>query len=71
MSTSSLILFNKPYGVQSQFRDDSNNDHTTLSQYFTDKSLRIAGRLDAGSGTGSGKCGSRKQRQQRHNDKER
>ena len=47
MPTSSLILFNKPYGVQSQFRDDSNNDHTTLSQYFTDKSLRIAGRLDA------------------------
>ena len=47
MSTSSLILFNKPYGVQSQFRDDSNNNHTTLSQYFTDKSLRIAGRLDA------------------------
>ncbi len=47
MSTSSLILFNKPYGVQSQFRDDSNNDHTTLSQYFADKSLRIAGRLDA------------------------
>ena len=28
----------------------------------------IAGRLDTGSGTGSGKCGSRKQRQQRHND---
>ncbi|GAF57705.1 LOW QUALITY PROTEIN: ribosomal large subunit pseudouridine synthase E [Psychrobacter sp. JCM 18902] len=47
MSTSSLILFNKPYGVQSQFRDDSNNDHTTLSQYFTDKSLRIAGSLMA------------------------
>ena len=47
MSTSSLILFNKPYGVQSQFRDDSNNDHTTLSQYFTDKALRVAGRLDA------------------------
>jgi len=47
MSTSSLILFNKPYGVQSQFRDDNNNDHTTLSQYFTDKSLRVAGRLDA------------------------
>ena len=41
MSTSTLILFNKPYGVQSQFRDDSNNDHTTLSQYFTDKSLRV------------------------------
>lgn len=47
MATSSLILFNKPYGVQSQFRDDSNNDHTTLSEYFTDKSLRVAGRLDA------------------------
>ncbi|ERL55469.1 pseudouridine synthase [Psychrobacter aquaticus] len=47
MSPSSLVLFNKPYGVQSQFRDDSNNDHTTLSQYFTDKSLRVAGRLDA------------------------
>ncbi|MGE6244756.1 pseudouridine synthase [Psychrobacter proteolyticus] len=47
MSTSSLILFNKPYGVQSQFRDDSNNDHTTLSQHFTDKALRVAGRLDA------------------------
>ena len=47
MSTSTLILFNKPYGVQSQFRDDSNNDHSTLSEYFTDKSLRIAGRLDA------------------------
>ena len=47
MSTTSLILFNKPYGVQSQFRDDTNNDHTTLSEYFTDKSLRVAGRLDA------------------------
>ncbi|MGP5495110.1 pseudouridine synthase [Psychrobacter celer] len=47
MPSSSLILFNKPYGVQSQFRDDSNNDHATLSAYFTDKSLRVAGRLDA------------------------
>ena len=47
MSTSSLILFNKPYGVQSQFRDDSNNTHSTLAPYFTDKSLRVAGRLDA------------------------
>lgn len=47
MPSSSLILFNKPYGVQSQFRDDSNNDHATLSPYFTDKSLRVAGRLDA------------------------
>lgn len=47
MSSSSLILFNKPYGVLSQFRDDNNNDHTTLADYFTDKSLRVAGRLDA------------------------
>lgn len=47
MSTSSLILFNKPYGVQSQFRDDGGNAHTTLAPYFTDKSLRVAGRLDA------------------------
>lgn len=47
MTTSSLLLFNKPFGVQSQFRDDSNNEFMTLSQYFTDKSLRVAGRLDA------------------------
>lgn len=47
MTTSTLVLFNKPYGVQSQFRDDSNNDHATLSNYFSDKSLRVAGRLDA------------------------
>ena len=47
MSTSRLVLFNKPFGVQSQFRDDDNNKHTTMSKYFDDKSLRIAGRLDA------------------------
>lgn len=47
MPTARIVLFNKPYGVQSQFRDDSNNDHTTLSEYFSDKSLRVAGRLDA------------------------
>ena len=47
MTTSSLILFNKPYGVQSQFRDDGGNAHSTLAPYFADKSLRIAGRLDA------------------------
>lgn len=47
MSTPSLILFNKPYGVQSQFRDDGGNAHTTLAPYFTDKTLRVAGRLDA------------------------
>lgn len=42
-----IILFNKPYGVQSQFRNDAGNNHATLADYFTDKSLRIAGRLDA------------------------
>ena len=47
MPTASIVLFNKPFGVQSQFRDDDNNKHTTLSEYFTDKSLRIVGRLDA------------------------
>lgn len=47
MTSSTLILFNKPYGVQSQFRDDTNNEHSTLSAYFSDKSLRVAGRLDA------------------------
>jgi len=43
----SVILFNKPFGVQSQFRDDGNNEFATLSRYFTDKTLRVAGRLDA------------------------
>ena len=42
-----LILFNKPFGVLSQFRSDDNNDFATLSEYFSDKSLRVAGRLDA------------------------
>lgn len=42
-----LILFNKPFGVLSQFRNDDNNDFATLSDYFTDKTLRVAGRLDA------------------------
>lgn len=42
-----LILFNKPYGVLSQFRNDDNNNFATLSDYFSDKSLRVAGRLDA------------------------
>lgn len=44
---SDVILFNKPYGVLSQFRADENNDFGTLADYFTDKSLRVAGRLDA------------------------
>lgn len=42
-----LILFNKPFGVLSQFRQDSNNSYATLGDYFDDKSLRVAGRLDA------------------------
>ncbi|MFW2176910.1 MULTISPECIES: pseudouridine synthase [unclassified Moraxella] len=42
-----LILFNKPFGVLSQFRQDDNNTFATLGDYFRDKSLRVAGRLDA------------------------
>lgn len=42
---SQLILFNKPYGVHSQFRKD-NEQMSTLADFFTDKRLRIAGRLD-------------------------
>ncbi|WP_019672181.1 pseudouridine synthase [Psychrobacter lutiphocae] len=43
----SLVLFNKPYGVQSQFSKDANNKFAPLSTFFSDKSLRVAGRLDA------------------------
>jgi 23S rRNA pseudouridine2457 synthase len=39
-----LVLFNKPFQVLSQFREHENKD--TLAQYFDDKSLRVAGRLD-------------------------
>ena len=40
-----VILFNKPYGVHSQFRKD--HDHmATLADFFSDKTLRVAGRLD-------------------------
>ena len=42
-----IVLFNKPYGVLSQFRPDDNNEFGTLADYFTDKSLRVVGRLDA------------------------
>lgn len=45
-----LVLFNKPYGVLSQFRQDDNNDFATLSDFFNQpqhKNLRVAGRLDA------------------------
>lgn len=40
-----VILFNKPYGVHSQFRKD-NEQMQTLADFFKDKSLRVAGRLD-------------------------
>jgi len=41
---SRVILFNKPFQVMSQFREAG--DKTTLSAFFNDKTLRIAGRLD-------------------------
>ena len=39
-----LILFNKPFRVMSQFRESGTR--TTLSKYFNDPRLRVAGRLD-------------------------
>jgi 23S rRNA pseudouridine2457 synthase len=39
-----VVLFNKPFRVMSQFRESG--DKITLSRYFDDPSLRIAGRLD-------------------------
>lgn len=39
-----IILFNKPFRVLSQFRESG--DKITLSRYFNDPSLRVAGRLD-------------------------
>lgn len=39
-----VVLFNKPFRVMSQFRESG--DKLTLSRYFDDPSLRIAGRLD-------------------------
>jgi len=41
---SQLVLFNKPYKVLSQFRDSG--EKITLSSYFSDPALRVAGRLD-------------------------
>lgn len=39
-----IVLFNKPYDVMSQFREDEK--HLTLSHFIHDPDLRIAGRLD-------------------------
>jgi 23S rRNA pseudouridine2457 synthase len=41
---SRIVLFNKPFRVLSQFRDTESK--ATLSNYFDDPDLRIAGRLD-------------------------
>jgi len=39
-----IVLFNKPFRVLSQFRESG--DKVTLSRYFKDPALRVAGRLD-------------------------
>lgn len=39
-----IVLFNKPFRVISQFRESG--DKITLSRYFNDPDLRVAGRLD-------------------------
>lgn len=39
-----IIVFNKPFRVLSQFRAEA--DKITLAQYFHNKTLRVAGRLD-------------------------
>jgi 23S rRNA pseudouridine2457 synthase len=41
---SKIVLFNKPFRVMSQFRESG--DKVTLSHYFDDTTLRVAGRLD-------------------------
>ncbi|MFB6349003.1 pseudouridine synthase [Moraxella sp. ZJ142] len=40
-----VVLFNKPYGVHSQFRKE-HDAMPTLADFLADKSLRVAGRLD-------------------------
>ena len=39
-----IVVFNKPYDVLSQFREDT--AHLTVSSFIHDPELRIAGRLD-------------------------
>lgn len=39
-----IVVFNKPYDVLSQFREDE--AHLTLSHFIHDPDLRLAGRLD-------------------------
>jgi 23S rRNA pseudouridine2457 synthase len=39
-----IVIFNKPFRVMSQFRDSG--DKVTLSRYFDDPAMRVAGRLD-------------------------
>jgi len=39
-----IVVFNKPFQVLSQFRAHENKE--TLAQFFKDKTLRVAGRLD-------------------------
>lgn len=47
-TTTKIVLFNKTFGVHSQFKKD-NDTMPTLADFIFDKSLRIAGRLDADS----------------------
>lgn len=41
---SRVVIFNKPFKVMSQFRESGSK--VTLSSYFKDPALRVAGRLD-------------------------
>lgn len=44
MKMARILLFNKPFRVLSQFRETESK--ATLSSYFRDPELRVAGRLD-------------------------